>query len=324
MLALETKYGSMAGVSKFDTYADGEPRDCVLVKENKLETPYGILTPQYSEKDMYERQKKDRSSVKFYKNGNNKSIALESQTIIQTPCGDYKAELLNFYEDGSLKRFFPLNGKITGYWTEEDEGALAEEMTLPTKKGRFTGKIMSVLFYPSGEIRSVTLWPGERVVLETPIGSVMIRNGFSLYESGELKSVEPFGHTKVETQIGELMAYDPEAMGIHADANSLVFSETDKVIALTTSLSGVLVTSEMGLTKRYEAREVESYVDETETILLPLKVFFEEDGVILDNGEEEKLDFATNDFLIYRSDLVPKGGGCSSGCASCSSSCGSK
>ena len=45
------------------------------------------------------------------------------------------AELVTFHADGSLRRVFPLNGKLSGYWTEADEGALAKAMELSTPLG---------------------------------------------------------------------------------------------------------------------------------------------------------------------------------------------
>ena len=322
MIALESKYGTIKGVSKFDTYPDGQPRDCELIEENHLMTPYGTFIPQYSEKDFHERQKKDRSSVRFFRNGRIKSIALEKQMLVKTPCGDYMAEALTFYEDGSLKRFFPLNGRITGYWTEDDEAGLAEEISLELGFGSIRGKIMSVLFYPGGALRSITLWPGESLIIPTPIGDIKIRIGLSFYENGNIKSIEPYEHTEVATEIGSLMAYDPEALGIHGDSNSLVFSEDGKITKLSTLQSGVLVTNDMGLTQRYEARQVDSYVDESDTVLLPLVAEFSKDCVRLHNGEDHSLFYDRNEFMVYRRDLIPKGGGCGGSCASCGSSCG--
>ena len=40
------------------------------------------------------------------------------------------AEQVSFYESGALKRIFPLNGTLSGYWTQEDEAKLATPLTL--------------------------------------------------------------------------------------------------------------------------------------------------------------------------------------------------
>ena len=41
--------------------------------------------------------------------------------MLKLPAGDYQAELITFYEDGNVKRVFPLYGQISAYWSVEEE-----------------------------------------------------------------------------------------------------------------------------------------------------------------------------------------------------------
>ena len=97
-----------------------------------LSTPYGDLAPQYEAEDMGRRQ---LNPFYFYKNGAIKSVPLQTQTLLRTPVGGIPAELVIFYESGSVKRIFPLDGKLSGFWTAKNEFELAEEMTVESPIG---------------------------------------------------------------------------------------------------------------------------------------------------------------------------------------------
>jgi hypothetical protein len=49
--------------------------------------------------------------------------------------------------------------------------------------GKFSAKTISLHFYRSGALKSLTLWPGQRITIETPVGPVRTRTGFSLHEN---------------------------------------------------------------------------------------------------------------------------------------------
>jgi hypothetical protein len=61
--------------------------------------------------------------------------------------------LITFYEDGSIESLFPLNGQISAFWSEEEEGALArkfdftfhERITIDTPIGKIKGLRQRIL-----------------------------------------------------------------------------------------------------------------------------------------------------------------------------------
>ena len=198
-----TDYGTLVGVTGYDTYFDGCVKACIVDRENEIETEYGRFVPQYSvvEPGM-NRMKKRRSSVAFHDNGVVKSIALEKQTKVMTAIGEFPVELITFYTSGKLNRIFPLNGQINGYWSEEDEAGLCETYKFTFPLGSFQAKIIGIRFYESGKVKSITLWPGEIISVMTPKGSLKVKSGISFYEDGSIKSVEPAVKTLVDTPIG--------------------------------------------------------------------------------------------------------------------------
>jgi hypothetical protein len=310
----------LEGVTRYETYKSGGVKECNLKKRNSIVTSYGTLIPKYTEPfGIDERLLKNRSSISFYENGAMKAIALDKQTEILTSLGSYPCELATFYEDGKLHRVFPLNGLINGYWTEEDEGALAETYSFDWPFGKFKAKIISLRFYPSGQLRALTLWPGEKIVLQTPVGKMSIRNGFSLYEDGRLQSVEPEEPVYLVSQIGMLQSFDDDALGIHADQNSIKFSPHGDLIGFKSSTHGVIVKDEAGNAIKIGPRVVPSYVDISENVIRPIQVSILQELVIIDNGIKHQFELERYKFATYKYDS-PLMAGCSN-CSSCNA-CG--
>jgi antitoxin component YwqK of YwqJK toxin-antitoxin module len=220
--------GVFAGVTHHACYPDGELEGIKLSEKNMLLTHAGELIPFYTETN----RRKNKFSVEFYQNGMIKAIALNEVQEIQTPIGEFPAELVTFFETGELNRFFPLDGKIGGMWSEQEEKALTIPLSFDLPFTTFTAIISGIAFYKSGNIRSITLFPGETICLATKYGEIVTRNGFSLYESGKLESLEPAVPTLIKTPSGPLNAFDPDAVGINADVNSLVFDENGEILAL--------------------------------------------------------------------------------------------
>jgi hypothetical protein len=235
---MECKYGFLNGVSYLENYENGAVKYCTLSEENILETEYGRLIPQY--RDDHER-KSVSYSLCFYQNGNLEKVYLQEQTYIKTDLGILPAELVLFHENGKIRKIFPLNGRLTGFWSENHEYKLAEKIKIETPIGTINEKIMSISFYDSGKIRNITFWPRERVEIQTPIGKETVRIGISFYESGALKSFEPAKATKIITPIGEIIAYDVAPLGIHGDTNSLTFFEEGNIKSLYTSTDEVVI-----------------------------------------------------------------------------------
>jgi hypothetical protein len=219
--------GVFAGVDSYACYESVELEGIKLSDKNMLVTHVGELIPFYTET----HRRKNKYSVEFHKNGMVKAVALNEIQEIETPIGEFTAELVTFYETGELKRFFPLDGKISGMWSEKEEKALAIPLTFDFPFTSFTALINGIAFYKSGNIRSITLFPGEKIPIATEYGEIPARNGFSLYESGKLESLEPAIPFAIQTPAGPVKAYNKNAIGVNADINSLVFDEDGKIIS---------------------------------------------------------------------------------------------
>lgn len=288
------------GVTDYELYENDSVKSCIVTQENIFATIYGELIPQYSIGAYGERHKKYRNSISFYENGHIKSVALEKQTPINTPLGLIPGELVTFYEDGSLKRVFPLNGKIDGFWTEEHEGTLCKEQTFDLPIGKRSTKIIAIHFYKSGAIKSLTLWPGE--TLDVTINSQVyrVRIGISFYENGCVKSIEPDSKIAVNTSIGLIYAYDKDALGIHGDTNSLNFSPNGDLIALTSTHSGIKVKNFSGTSVEWlEPMLIDSIIEDDEKTILPIKIMFQQDTITIIDTQKHNFSLKSNDFTVY-------------------------
>ncbi|WP_207261310.1 hypothetical protein [Desulfovibrio sp. Huiquan2017] len=241
-----------------------------------LSTPYGELIPQHTADDL---RKRELLPMEYHGSGGIKSVPLETQTVISTPAGDIPAELVSFHENGTINRIFPLNGKLSGYWSQEDEAGLARPVTLTTPIGPIRARIMSVGFYDNLALRSLTLWPGETLSVPTPVGPLEVRIGVSFTPEGRVRSVEPAKPTAVPTRAGEMTAYDPDAVGVNGDANSLIFDDAGKVCQVITTLTKLTVVHPDGHTHCHIPEHRESLCSEAEQEVVPMCVEFDEDTV---------------------------------------------
>ncbi|QJB56778.1 hypothetical protein [Pseudodesulfovibrio sp. zrk46] len=239
-------------------------------------TRYGELTPQHTANTL---RRKEILPVDFYKNGTIKSLPLEEQTAIETPAGNIPAELVTFHENGAINRVFPLNGKLSGYWSEADEAALATPLTIHSPVGPITARMISLGFHENGSLRSLTFWPGESVSIKTPVGFVETRIGVSFSPDGRLISLEPAKPSLIPTPAGEIMAYDIDAVGVNGDSNSLCFDEEGTVCGVTTTATRVKVVASDGSTTAYSPELRESLCSETATEPNPMRMAFE-DGIM--------------------------------------------
>lgn len=305
MLAVETS--GLKGITSFTTYDSGELKDCKLEEYNLIHTRYGDLVPQYGDLGF---RRKQLAVLSFYKSGKVKNISLEQQTEISTPIGTFLAELVTFFEDGSINSLFPLNGQISGFWSEEEEGELAQKFHFSFPFGEFYAKIIGLRFYPDGRVRSLILWPNERIIIDTPAGKMPVRIGFKLFEDGSIESVEPAEPFPIETPIGSINAYDADALGIDADKNSVCFDERGKLISLITfdiitvrKKTGekelIFPTLRPGLTTEFEK--------------VPIKLIFDDDTVSIgdarandynDDAKTASYKIAECTFLIMRGNYM--------------------
>ncbi|WP_446898664.1 hypothetical protein ACSVC9_01705 [Clostridium sp. LBM24168] len=282
MKELNTKYGILRGISGIDYYEDGSVKECTLSSLNRLNSSYGTLIPQYEDGGI---RRKHIESLSFYKNGNLKSIYLQKQIEVNTSVGIVPAEFMTFYENGDIKRIFPLNGKITAYWTEEDEYNLAEEMEFDLSIGKLKQKVIGIYFYEGGPLKSITFWRGNNIKIHTPIGDVTLRIGVAFYPDGKIKSFEPGVNVNARTRIGTIKAYDTGAIGIHGDSNSLVFSRKGEVESLVTSTDRIEVTNrKTGEKQVYRPMLKQSIINENSMEIIPLNIEFKGDKVEFSNG----------------------------------------
>lgn len=287
MKEMITKYGLIKGISSFEVYRSSALKECMLQERNILYTSCGCLVPQYEENHV---RRKYTPALTFYENGNLKSISLNSQTTVKTVLGTISAEKITFYEDESFKRIFPVNGKLTGYWNEDNEYALVAAFEINLSVGSLFNKVICLHFYPSQAFKSLTLWPKERAEIQTPVGRLAIRIGIALYETGELKSCEPAEVTVVNTPIGAIMAFDSAVVGIHGDNNSLQFYPDGTVKALATSTDKIEIFDEAGNKVTYFAREKLNHLMPDAIDIIPVRIAFEQNKVIF------------NDELVYNLD----------------------
>lgn len=277
---LQTPFGIFAGVSTFTCYPQGELLGVRLSEKNMVVTEVGELIPAYTEN---ERRKK-KPSVEFGRQGMVISVALEKQQEIMTPIGELPAELVKFYPDGELHRVFVVDGQISGFWSEEDEKKLNIPLTFDLDFTTFQAMINGLCFYESGDIKSITLYPGEKVLVNTPAGPVETGVGLSLYESGKLKSIEPLSAVMVSTPVGNLAAYDPDQIGVNADSNSLSFTEDGQVKGLITCDYSIYIQTENGdLEKHSPKLKAHPLYDDVLTVSgLTLKFDYEAGEAVID------------------------------------------
>lgn len=313
-MKLETLYGNLDSYYDEEYFEDGSLKGCSFERENQLKTEYGVLVPRYGPEDV---RKKYGKAIGFFPNGILKRIALEHQTEIESPIGPFPAELITFYDDGSVCRIFPLNGKISGFWSEQDEEKLAVPMHFSLAYGDFSVKIISIHFYRNGNIQSITLFPCERITLNTPLGAIKVRNGFSLYDDGRLQSLEPAEPTAVSTPIGVMHAFDSNPIGITADQNSLLFSPDGTVQHLSTVTDKIVVQLPDARLETVAPVKKTNPLDDETSITLPVTVKFQKDSVSFRCEQASVYSLQECAFTILRVPYVTDGSPCSA-CSGCS------
>lgn len=224
---MPTKYGNLHGFTSESFYPNKQLKEVMLHEKNILKTPYGQMIPKYQ---MSSVRDKYRFPLTFFPNGNLKSIYLEERIWVDTCIGKLQVEFLTFYEDGKLHRIFPKYGQLSGYWSENMEYEEEPDFNLELIPCKINHKVSSFTFYKSGELSSLTLLSLGRIKINTSVGKILGRNGIALYKSGKLKSLEPAYPTKIVTEFGTFTAYDTQALGIHAEKNSLEFDENGQLI----------------------------------------------------------------------------------------------
>lgn len=282
-----TQYGLLNEISSYSTYESGQLDSLRLECDNKIETSIGILIPRYQD---YAGRRKTTKCLSFYPSGNIKSIDLQEQTSISTSLGNIDVELVTFYEDGAIKRIFPRNGALSGFWSEEDEAQLCKTLSFSLLNTNFNLKINSIFFYRDGNVKSVSFFPGETALVPTPCGEISTRIGISLSANGNILTLEPAAPVEVITPIGVLHAYNSNALGIHADRNSLVF-DGKNISELVSSTDIIKITDKSGNPHYLSPSFVVSSTDPDKNELLPMKVLLHANYVTFITSCEFTIDY---------------------------------
>ncbi len=281
-----TPYGTIANVHVLTRWPDGAPQDCRLLAEDTVPTPHGWFMPHHDPEDV---RRSGVKSFSLYPNGMWRSLELQNQTTVSTPLGDMPAEWLAWHENGALKRILLRKGKLSGYWTEQDERNLASQIDLSLHGQQVSARVQGLRFYPSGALESVTFWPGETIRLSTPLGPMLVRHGCAFYESGALRSCEPARPVDAPTPVGRLAAYDPAASAICGDVNSLCFYEDGRVSGLVTAACS-LCWQQDAEQKCMSPRMEKDQLTMLRTVVVPLRLEFPPDGLVsMDNGSQRMI-----------------------------------
>ncbi|WP_455714219.1 hypothetical protein [Anaerosporobacter sp.] len=314
----EMKY-NLKGITSYTTYPSGEMKECKLGEYNEICIGPNTLIPRYKGVD---ERKKDNKAVSFYENGNIKSISLEEQTEIATSIGTISSELITFYEDGAINSLFPLNGQIGFGWSEEDEEQLLKELELDLTFAKFQKKIIGLRFYQTGEIKSIILWPRENIDIDTPLGSYPVRIGLRMYENGNLESFEPARAVVVPTPIGDIVAFDQNALGMDADNNSVNFYLDGNLRSIATN-SDIVVNNKVTGERTMIYQQLRLDMLTNEMVKLPVKISFESNSITIDSGAESmSFDINTCKFLfLYDGSYKEKKCSPGSDCSGCGAAC---
>lgn len=282
MDTLDTRYGPLTVHGPVERHPDGSPRAVFVAAPFALDTAAGRLIPQHSIDDS---RRMHKPPLTFFANGQVRSAPLERRTVVETPAGPLPAELVTFHENGAVARVFPLNGKLSGYWTEADEAGLAETLPLPTPIGTIAARFVAVAFDPEGRLRSLTLWPGEEVVARAPCGNAPVRLGVSFHADGTVRSLEPARPLEVSTPAGPIWAYDPDAVGISGDDNSLVFDRDGQVARVATVRSAVTARLPGGQRRELCPQVRDSLCGDGDHELTPLVLDFTAGSLVARHGQ---------------------------------------
>lgn len=309
---IQTAFGIFAGVVGYSTFSSGEIQSLSLSERNMVMSEVGELIPAYTENG----HRKNKPSVEFDKQGMVVTVALEEQQEIITPIGEMPAELVKFYDSGELHRVFVVDGQIGGFWTEEDERQRNVPLSFDLEVARFYAMLNGICFYKTGDIKSITLYPGERITVQTPIGAVDTEVGFSLYDSGALQSVEPADTVILQTPIGTIAAYDTEQIGINADSNSLTFTEDGQLYSLITCDYSVYVQTEEGVMEKHSPQIKPHPLHDDEFVVSGIKIEFSQENnkILIEEKtyDQEKCGFTLEPFAKPGVYCTP------ADCASCS------
>ena len=161
---------------------------------------------------------------------------------------------------------------------------------------KFKAKVISIQLFNNGNIKSITLWPKEKIKINHNGKMINVRTGFSVYEDGRLKTCEPDNQVKISTPIGQIEAYDKNSIGIHGENNSLKFNKDGSVSSLTTSSNIIKIINKKGEAMIYSPKEVFLYANSEVKDLITVTLQFTDEEVIINGLYKYKI--KENNFII--------------------------
>ncbi len=285
MKDIETKYGKLQGVIDTVYYSSGKLRSARFDSLNKISILDSEYIPQYGD---IETRTKFREAMAFYESGNIKSIYLNEISKVNTSLGEIEAEFITFYDTGEIHRIFPLYGQVSGFWSEEDEMKLAKKNQFDIGDIHIDNKISSYCFYKSGKIKSITLWKDEIIIAKVNKKNIAVRIGASFYETGEIKTMEPYIPTRIKTKLGVIIAYDNQPIGIHGDNNSLKLDKKGRVEGITTPSTSIHITDKEGNTEVVGPKLVRSQIDIEQLAVLPISITINKEEIKIIRGRDNR------------------------------------
>jgi len=295
MSTVETKYGILNEATLTGKYSTGENEYYSLDEISKLKVLGYDLVPLYGYQDS---RRKELPAIRFYKEGNIRNISLNDSTNILTKVGEFEVEKIVFYESGMINRLFLLDGKLSGFWSEDDEYNLAKIQKFNLPIGKFEAKVISLHFHRTGDLKSITLWPKEKILLNIGDQMVNVRIGISVYEHGRIESCEPAKVTLIDTPIGKIQAFDRNTLGIHGEANSLKFYKNGEIKQIVTSTNTIEVNKDNGEKHIYSPKRVKKYSGDIESFET-VTIEFLENKIIINKKYEYEYDNNTFNIMLY-------------------------
>lgn len=279
-------------LSNIELFPDGSIRSGFPKQEYYFQTNFGNFKAQHTNDDA---RKQTINSLEFFDSGNLRKISLEEQTDITTKHGNIPAELILFYDTKKIRKVFPLNGRITGYWSEKDEYKLAKELEFNIGKLNIKGKFINIEFYENETIKSMLLWPGETVDLTINDEIIKVKNRISFYSSGKIKSIEPAKPVIIKTPIGRINVINTSSSGL-GYASAISFSENGSVQELLTSSEKFEVIRNNQLIANITPKLEPSMCNDKILIPQVIKIKFEKEYVYFDETEYE---LVPHEFLVH-------------------------
>lgn len=301
MESVNSKYGILSGAVICDYYDDNSLKACVLKEKNILSTKYGDLVPEF---EFIDARIKDTYSVSFYQDGSLEKVSLSKQTIIPTSIGNIPAELITFYQNGNIMRLFPLNGQLSAYWSEADEFTLAKKLEFDLKFNKIQTIITNISFYEDSKLKSIALWSGEKLNLNTPLGVQSVRQGISIHPNGSLKSFEPLNPLLVETSIGTIEAFDYSDKFLFKDDKSITFDQNQKLKSINTSSNKITVIDKKNNLATSFSPDINKTILDNDDFIKPLHIIFEDEFVIFNKNAKFKI--SDCNFEIETIKKIPK------------------